>query len=940
MKTSFIILAFFLASNLICQKKYIDLTGGASNSSEKDNWVLLREHFTGCTNAELDAQGFMSDYGWGCHLIGEEAVLLAENRVCGNQDGVDIIGKYNPNVDYNCMHNNGTNGNGATSHYSGGILHCNIGSELVRNDENTILYGYVEAKITVPSITGYYAHFWLFGHGDPNDATPNTFHNEIDIMEWGIGDVVVHTSNYKPNQNGANTIFQKWNYTLPGQSFSGTSVTYAVQWEPNKMVWYINNKPVRTTINIGPGGIPNPNKRMGVIAGYMPSKKIGNKASYLPNADSASMNIEYIRLFQREDDSYHHGIIDYLINGKKGLSINAPVTIPNQITNQKIIIDNNKSFLPNHFLYVYVEMLIDSSWYYFGKTWIKPGDTSNMAETLCNRQIPTTFDYRMYNFNLNDFIDLQGGDDNVIYKLTLGSYDPETNDFCGPDIFETQYLKITPCEPKIEFKLNGISNCNDNSNGFMCTNPIEISDNHGKSRIILDGSLSVTCSSDYFVSIAEADSVGNINQASEVYRWLTQDEVDNIEFFDLDNFASTMGLPFEGGKYYRVKLATGHDSSWYSNVKLIYIETCVIDSKFTLNNVTSSPTQGMGTINTLQYNLGSNLNIDASASRFCSKNFTIKIEELGAHGYSDFLSRTFPSVYAYLDSLVSNDTQYKYFQSELDVIQELILDYTTNMTGKKFKCDSTYRISLIICNPSNNCVSESVIMHVNACNPNSDFMLHQQYCSTFSDTGIFNMYVSLGDLVMWAPNYISCNDTTILKIAAIPPTLGSTTQRIILGSSPPQGQRNLINSGDLNVSRILVDRFGANALDTGRRYSICLLAKNSCSNDSVETCKEVFFHSSDHCGAPFNNINTRNLKKDIGFDNIIIYPNPSTLLFNFESIGNINSISIYNLDGKLINYFSVNKNHFEINMENKPKGIYIAKIVLAGEIIYKKLYLD
>jgi hypothetical protein len=940
MKTSFIILAFFLVSNLICQKKYIDLTGGASNSSQKENWVLLRDHFTaGCTNAELDAQGFMSDYGWGCHLIGEEAVLLAENRVCGDP-GVDIIGKYNPNVDYNCMHNNGTNGNGATSHYSGGLLHCNIGSEHDRNDENTILYGYVESKITVPSITGYYAHFWLFGHNDTNSGTPNTFHNEIDIMEWGIGDVVVHTSNYKPTQNGTNTIFQKWNYTLPGQSFSGTSVTYAVQWEPNKMVWYINNKPVRTTINIGPGGIPNPNKRMGVIAGYMPSKKIGNKASYLPNADSASMNIEYIRLYQREDDSYDHGTIDYLINGKKGLSINAPVTIPNQISNLKIIIDNNKSFLPNHFLFLNVEVLVDSMWLYFGKIWIKPGDTTNSAETLCDRSIPTTFDYRMYNFNLNDFIDIFPPDDNQLYKLTLGSYSPQTNNFCVPDISETQYFKIIPCEPKIEFKLNGMSNCNDNSNGFMCTNPIVISDNHGKSRIILDGSLSVTCSSDYFVSIAEADSVGNINQSSEVYRWLTQDEIENIEFFDLDNFASTMGLPFEGGKYYRVKLATGHDSSWYSNVKLIYIETCVIDSKFTLNNVTSSPTQGMGTINTLQYNLGSNLNIDASASRFCSKNFTIKIEELGAHGYSDFLSRTFPSVYAYLDSLVSNDTQYKYFQSELDVIQELILDYTTNMTGKKFKCDSTYRISLIICNPSNNCVSESVIMHVNACNPNSDFMLHQQYCSTFSDTGIFNMYVNLGDLVMWAPNYISCNDTTILKIAAIPPTLGSTTQRIILGSSPPQGQRNLINSGDLNVSRILVDRFGANALDTGRRYSICLLAKNSCSNDSVETCKEVFFHSSSSCGAPFNNINTRNLKKVIGFDNIIIYPNPSTFLFNFESTGNINSISIYNLDGKLINYFNVNKNHFEINMENKPKGIYIAKIVLEDEIIYKKLYLD
>jgi hypothetical protein len=291
------------------------------------------------------------------------------------------------------------------------------------------------------------------------------------------------------------------------------------------MVWYINNKPVRTTINIGPGGIPNPNKRMGVIAGYMPSKKIGNKASYLPNADSASMNIEYIRLYQREDDSYDHGTIDYLINGKKGLSINAPVTIPNQISNLKIIIDNNKSFLPNHFLFLNVEVLVDSMWLYFGKIWIKPGDTTNSAETLCDRSIPTTFDYRMYNFNLNDFIDIFPPDDNQLYKLTLGSYSPQTNNFCVPDISETQYFKIIPCEPKIEFKLNGMSNCNDNSNGFMCTNPIVISDNHGKSRIILDGSLSVTCSSDYFVSIAEADSVGNINQSSEVYRWLKQDEI-------------------------------------------------------------------------------------------------------------------------------------------------------------------------------------------------------------------------------------------------------------------------------------------------------------------------------------------------------------------------------------------------------------------------------
>lgn len=945
MRTLSIISSFFLTLSCLGQsKKYIDLSNSVNNDSTKTNWVLLRNHFeAGCSDAALNGQGFLADYDWGCHLIGEEAVLLSENRKCGSPSGIDIIGKYDPNIDFSCMHNNGTNSNGATSHYSGGLIHTNIGNEDARNDLNTLLYGYIEAKITVPSISGYYSHFWLFGHRDTRNPATNSFHNEIDIMEWGIGDVVVHTSNFKPAQDSVNRIFQKWNYSLPGQSFSGRGVTYAVQWEPNKMVWFINNKPVRTTINIGPSGIPSPNKRMGVIAGYMPSKKIGNKASYLPNADSAAMNIEYIRLYQKADTSYTHGFIDFLINGKKGININSPVLIPNQSSNLKIIIDNNKSFLPEHFLYVNVDILFDTVWMPFGKIWMKPGDTT-MTETLCDRSIQTAFNYKMYDFNLDDFISILGSDDDRLYKLTLGCYESGSNAFCSPDTFETQYFRITPCEAKIEFKINGISNCNDNSNGFMCISPIVISDNHGKSRAILDGSLSVTCSSDYFVSIAEADSIGNINQSTEKYRWLTQDEIDNIEFFDLDNFASTMDLPFEGGKYYRVKLATGHGNSWYSNIKLIHIEACLINNEFLLNRLISTPTQGMGTINTLQYELGTSLILDAGASKFCTDSFTIKIEQLGINGYENFLSKKFPSIYTYLDSSVSTDLQYKYFQGELDVIQELMHDGYLNPSGiKKLKCDSTYRISLIICNPINNCISESVIMHVNGCNSNSEFMLNQQYCLQFSDTAVFNMYHNdFGSLVMWAPNYISCNDTAILKITSIPPTAGGVTQRIILVDYQIQGKRNLVNSADLNISNLLVDRFGATALDSARRYTICLLAKNTCLNDSTETCKDVFFTNSRTCGVPFNNFNNRNIKNYIPSDKILIYPNPSTSLFNFESINNsiINSISVYSLDGKLIYYFDVNEFDFKVNLENIPKGIYISKIIIGNETIYKKLNID
>lgn len=85
--------------------------------------------------------------------------------------------------------------------------------------------------------------------------------------------------------------------------------------------------------------------------------------------------------------------------------------------------------------------------------------------------------------------------------------------------------------------------------------------------------------------------------------------------------------------------------------------------------------------------------------------------------------------------------------------------------------------------------------------------------------------------------------------------------------------------------------------------------------------------------------------KALGFDNfeirneIVVYPNPSTEIISVHSQNNINSITIYSLDGRsIITYTNpLTSNEFIINVHNISVGLYTLKINTDNGIFSKKI---
>lgn len=73
-----------------------------------------------------------------------------------------------------------------------------------------------------------------------------------------------------------------------------------------------------------------------------------------------------------------------------------------------------------------------------------------------------------------------------------------------------------------------------------------------------------------------------------------------------------------------------------------------------------------------------------------------------------------------------------------------------------------------------------------------------------------------------------------------------------------------------------------------------------------------------------------------------IYPNPSTGYFMVNSLKEIESISIQNEKGQLVyqSSNSIGSNRVEIDLSNKPKGIYILRIQQGKELTTQKLILQ
>jgi beta-glucanase (GH16 family) len=142
-------------------------------------------------------------------------------------------------------------------------------------------YGYVEIRAQVPKGQGLWPAVWLLAQGADSAE-------EIDIMEVLGGDPgTVHTTIHYKRPTGQKMVK---GYETHGTDFSADFHTYAVDWEWDKIVWFIDGKEVfRVTDHV-------PHEPMYLIANLA----VGGAWPGYPDQTTqfpATFRIDFIRVF-------------------------------------------------------------------------------------------------------------------------------------------------------------------------------------------------------------------------------------------------------------------------------------------------------------------------------------------------------------------------------------------------------------------------------------------------------------------------------------------------------------------------------------------------------------------------------------------------------------------------------------------------------------------
>jgi beta-glucanase (GH16 family) len=191
-------------------------------------WTLVwSDEFNGPTGSAIDSTKWSFDLGgkgWGNNEL-ETYTNRPENvRV---QDGSLVI---------NAIKETFTGADNTTRNYTS--------ARLLTKHKFSQTYGRFEARIKIPFGQGIWPAYWMLGDNIDTVRWPNC--GEIDIMEnIGREPSVVHGTFHGPGYSGGKGIGAA--YTLTGgRKFSDDFHTFAVEWEPNVIRFYVDGNLYQT----------------------------------------------------------------------------------------------------------------------------------------------------------------------------------------------------------------------------------------------------------------------------------------------------------------------------------------------------------------------------------------------------------------------------------------------------------------------------------------------------------------------------------------------------------------------------------------------------------------------------------------------------------------------------------------------------------------------
>ncbi|MFC3995610.1 family 16 glycosylhydrolase [Nocardiopsis sediminis] len=112
------------------------------------------------------------------------------------------------------------------------------------NGKFTQEYGRFEARIKIPTGQGIWPAFWMLGDNLGEVGWPNS--GEIDIMEnVGHEPHRVHGTLHGPGYSGANPVTGYYQHPN-GWGFTDTFHTFAVEWRPDSITWFVDDVAYQT----------------------------------------------------------------------------------------------------------------------------------------------------------------------------------------------------------------------------------------------------------------------------------------------------------------------------------------------------------------------------------------------------------------------------------------------------------------------------------------------------------------------------------------------------------------------------------------------------------------------------------------------------------------------------------------------------------------------
>ena len=188
------------------------------------------------------------------------------------------------------------------------ILYDNIGykyssGEVLTKSNTPFQYGYYEIRCRVPRGNGFHSAFWLYGcEHDINAQTYGQSH-EIDVFEMS-GTMNIKNTHKKDLATNYRKFEENNNYNETFHIYTADSYyssmwhTYAIEWTPEEIIWFLDNKPVRTVKS-------NPSSPFD-IAKMIPLRiwlTLGIGPYEIPDSQTnlpATFEIAYIRVYQKD----------------------------------------------------------------------------------------------------------------------------------------------------------------------------------------------------------------------------------------------------------------------------------------------------------------------------------------------------------------------------------------------------------------------------------------------------------------------------------------------------------------------------------------------------------------------------------------------------------------------------------------------------------------